>query len=223
MGIDTSGGLLLVGAQKGEQHCVRRRKGIQQERLLFPAIQSALTALGGKLQDVKKVCLVRGPGRFTGIRIALTCASMLQQLNGAQVYGITAFELLNRQVKQSGEWHRWQAQHPGGVLGIVLHAFREEYFLQIFDAESAGPVWLSREELLQRLAAYNHPLFLAGSDKNDASLAALTGGKYPLAADRDCHIRVNTLLGLAQDDSLQAHALEPLYLKPARFELVNPQ
>ena len=97
LGIDTSGGMLLITAQKDGKRVVRRRKGIQQERMLFPAVQSALDAVGGRLQDVTKICLVRGPGRFTGIRIALTFASMLQALNQTQVYGITLFELLFRQ------------------------------------------------------------------------------------------------------------------------------
>ena len=223
LGIDTSGGMLLITAQKDGKRVVRRRKGIQQERMLFPAVQSALDAVGGRLQDVTKICLVRGPGRFTGIRIALTFASMLQALNQTQVYGITLFELLFRQVEKSPSYRRWKMQHPQGAVGVVLHAFREEYFLQIFDGSCAGPVWLSREELSQRLAEYPGPLFLAGTDKNGADLAALTEMRYTLAADKDCRVRPEELLALSQENSFKQNALEPLYLKPARFELVSPR
>ena len=223
LGLDTSGAVLLVTAQKNDKRATRRRKGVQQERLLFPAVTAALDAVGANLQEVEKVCIVRGPGRFTGIRIALTFASMLQQLKAAQVYGITLFELLRRQTEKSLVWRHWQAQNPDGVLGVVLHAFREEYFLQIFDDSHSQPVWLSRAELLQRLAAYKRPLFLAGSDKDGDSLVTLVGGKYPLATNKDCHVRPEELLALCQEESFCARALEPLYLKPARFELVTPR
>lgn len=223
LGVDTSAGVLLVTAQKHGKHATRQRKGVQQEQLLFPAVTAALKAVGATLQEVSRVCLVRGPGRFTGIRIALTFGSMLRQLNGAEVYGITLFELLRRQVLSSRGWARWQAQHPQGVIGVVLHAFREEYFLQIFDGSDTEPVWLSREELLKQLASYTKPLFLAGYDKNGAALTALTGGRYEVAAAADCRVRPAALLALAQDPALRSHALEPLYLKPARFELVTPQ
>ena len=223
LGLDTSGSVLLVTAHKNGKRVFRRRKGIQQERLLFPTIRAALQAVDGQLQEVKKICLVRGPGRFTGIRIALTFASMLQHLNQARVYGITLFELLRRQTEKSSAFLKWKKEHPQGVIGVVLHAFREEYFLQIFDSPHAQPLWLSRGELLQRLAACKHPLFLAGTDKNGESLPVLTEHKYAYAATPDNQVRPADLLLLAQDDSLQKQALEPLYLKPARFELIKPQ
>ena len=222
IGIDTSAGKLLVTAEKNGRCVTRRRSGIQQERLLLPVVQKALQGVGGTLEEVNRVCLVRGPGRFTGIRIALTFASMLQQINGARVYGITLFELVQRQVVASAYWGRWKKQHPQGALGVVLHAFRDEYFLQIFDEKNTQPRWLSREELLQTVAAYPGPILLAGSDKNGENLTGLFQDKYPLAAEADCRVRPEFLRALASEETFAAHALEPLYLKPARFEQVIP-
>ncbi|WP_428074229.1 tRNA (adenosine(37)-N6)-threonylcarbamoyltransferase complex dimerization subunit type 1 TsaB [Candidatus Avelusimicrobium luingense] len=223
VGLDTSASPLLVAVQAGEKTAARRQKGIKQERLLFPVMSRALTACESTLQDVKKVCIVRGPGRFTGIRIGLTFASMMKYLNQAEVYGATLFEIIRRQVVVSATFKRFQKQYPDGALGVVLHAFREEYFLQIFDGKNGAPMWLSREELLARLAAYTHPIMLAGTDKNNADLDGLLGNKYPLAAPRDSRVRPQTLLAMAQDDTLKQDALEPLYLKPARFELITPK
>ena len=220
--LDTSASPLLVAVQGNGKIVFRRRKGIKQERLLFPVLQEALSACNATLQEVHRICIVRGPGRFTGIRIALTFASMMQYLNRATVYGTTLFEILRRQVEPSASFRRFKKQYSNGVLGVVLHAFREEYFLQIFDGSDSIPVWLSREELLSRLAGYKRPLFLAGTDKEGADLTTLTDGKYPLAASKDCRVQPQTLLSLAQDETLQTGALEPLYLKPARFELVAP-
>ena len=223
LGLDTSASPLLIAAEASNQIFSRCQKGIKQERLLFPLMQRTLSACGARLQDVKKICIVRGPGRFTGIRIALTFASMMKYLNQAEVYGATLFEILRRQVVASATFKRFLKKNPAGVIGVVLHAFREEYFLQIFDGTNRGPQWLSREELLAQLAAYPAPLLLAGTDKNGETLAALTEERYPLAAPADCRVRPQTLVALAQEASFKQEALEPLYLKPARFELINPQ
>ena len=223
VGLDSSGPTLLVSVQADGKCVVRRKTGIKQERLLFPALQAALKAAGTTLQAVRRVCIVRGPGRFTGIRIALTFASMMKYLNRAEVYGATVFELIGRQAENSTAFRRFKQQKPAGALGVVLHAFREEYFLQIFDENNAGPMWLSREELLEKLSAYPAPIMLAGTDKDAQSLSALTQGRYLLAAQRDCRIRPETLLALAQEEKYKVGALEPLYLKPARFELIVPK
>lgn len=223
LGLDTSGSPLLAAASDGQKNVSARRKGVKQERLLFPALESVLGKLGAALPDVKKVFIVRGPGRFTGIRISLTFASMMQALNQAQLCGATVFEIIYKQASESKRFAKWQTQHPDGVLAVVLHAFREEYFLQFFDAVEAAPMWLSREELLNKLSEYKRPLFVAGSDKDGFPLDELLNGKYAQAADEDCLVRPATLLAMAQDDKYAQSELEPLYLKPARFELVQPK
>ena len=223
VGLDTSGSMLLVSVRASGRQVVRRKTGIKQERLLFPVLQAALQAAGTTLQEVKRICIVRGPGRFTGIRIALTFASMMKFLNRAEIYGATVFELIRRQAENTAAFARFKRQNSAGVLGVILHAFREEYFLQIFDERNVGPLWLSREELLERLASYPAPIMLAGTDKNGASLAELTQGRYLLANIRDGRVRPETLLALSQEEKFKTDALEPLYLKPARFELIIPK
>lgn len=220
--MDTSASPLLLAVEK-EGKCVSlRRKGIKQEKLLFPALYTLLHKVAADLKDIDRIFIIRGPGRFTGIRISLTFASMLQMLNKARVYGATLFDVLARQARTSARFKKWQKQNPSGALAVVLHAFREEYFLQIFDAQNKGPQWLSREELLAQLAAYANPLFLVGTDKDFTPLTALVGPAYAQAAWRDCRVRPQTLLAMSAEENWAQNALEPLYLKPARFELIKP-
>lgn len=221
LGIDTSGSPLLLTAAKQGKTAVRRRSGIKQERLLFPALQRALEAVGGTLQEVKKIVLVRGPGRFTGIRIALTFASMLKYLNQAEVYGATVFEILKYQVEQSRSFQVWKKSHPQGACAVVQHAFRREYFLQIFDDKKEPPKWLSLEELQAQLASYPFPLFLAGTGAQRAPLATIVNGPFAWAKAADCVVRPETLLAFSNQGIFKQQALEPLYLKPARFEQVQ--
>jgi tRNA threonylcarbamoyladenosine biosynthesis protein TsaB len=223
LGLDTSGSPLLLAVQKNGKVWSRKKSGVKQERLLFPTLNSALQAADAEMEDISRIFIIRGPGRFTGIRISLTFASMLKYLNHTEVRGATLFEALQRQVEKSNSFKKWKKQEPNGVVAVVLHAFREEYFLQFFDDKNQGPAWLTREELLSRLANYPHPLFLAGQDKNHGPLEGLVGNKYTLADAKTSALQPKTLIEMAQDDSLADLALEPLYLKPARFELITPK
>lgn len=222
LAMDTSGSPLLLALEKDGKIYAVRRKGVKQEKLLFPALHTLLAKAGVSLNELGRIFLIRGPGRFTGIRISLTFASMLKSLNQTEVRAATLFEAVRFQTVSSRSFKNWQRQNPAGALAVVLHAFREEYFLQIFDEQQAGPAWLSREELLARLAAYGRPLFVAGSDKDGHSLAGFLGNLYPLADSKSCKLQPARLLAMAQDAHWEKDALEPLYLKPARFELVNP-
>ena len=221
--MDTSSSPLLLAVEKEGKIVASRRKGIKQEKLLFPVLRHLLAKAGADLSDITRICIVRGPGRFTGIRIALTFASMMQFLNHCEVKGSTLFEVIFRQVSASSLYKKWHQQHATGEVAVVLHAFREEYFLQIFGPAPTQPQWLSREELLARLAAYKQPLLLAGTDKEFTSLSNLVGTAYPLARYTDCRVQPRTLVTMAYEDQWTTNALEPLYLKPARFELEQPK
>ncbi len=221
--MDTSSSPFLLALAKGGKIISSRRKGIKQEKLLFPVLRGLLAKANADLKDISRIFIIRGPGRFTGIRIALTFASMMQFLNKCEVKGATLFDVIFRQVTASRAYKTWRKQHTAGAVAVVLHAFREEYFLQIFDDKHAGPQWLSREELLAQLSAYPAPLFVAGTDKEFAPLDELVGSAYTLARYTDCRVQPRTLVALAQEEQWAQNSLEPLYLKPARFELEQPK
>lgn len=223
LGVDTSGVPLVLAVEKEGKKYTQRKSGIKQERLLFPAINNLLSKANATLKDIENIFIVRGPGRFTGIRIGITFASMLQMLNKAKVAGATVFEIIRYQVENSKKFISWKKKNPTGKLAIILHAFREEYFLQFFTQEPGDPKWLSKEELLQILSEQKEPLFVAGHDKEKASLGELLQNKYILAEQKNCVIQAATLLEMAKEEKWQTNTLEPLYLKPARFELITPK
>jgi len=187
----------------------------------MPVLQRALKKAGAELKDIKRIFFVRGPGRFTGIRISLTFASMLKTLNGAQVRSATLFEILRYQAEHSHAYQSWRAEYPRGVLAVVLHAFREEYFLQFFDDTITQPKWLSKEELLAQISARKEPIYCIGTDKDGESLSLLLGEKCRLAPLAECRVHAQTLIEMSSNFMYEQNALEPLYLKPARFELMK--
>ena len=117
--MDTSHSPLLLAVEKDGKLFTARRSGIKQEKLLFPVLNGLLAKANANLQDVSRVFIIRGPGRFTGIRIALTFASMLQMLGDCEVKGATLFEVIYRQVQACRAYASWQQNHPSGVAAVV--------------------------------------------------------------------------------------------------------
>ncbi|MBR5151460.1 MAG: hypothetical protein IKW71_01340, partial [Elusimicrobiaceae bacterium] len=60
--IDSSNSPLLLGVEKDGKLLVGRRKGIKQEKLLFPLLQQLLNKAGANLKGVSCVFIIRGPG-----------------------------------------------------------------------------------------------------------------------------------------------------------------
>jgi len=216
LALDTTSSPLLLAFESGGKVYSARKSGIKQEELLFPALKKLFAKAGVNINDVKKVFFLRGPGRFTGIRISITMASMLRSLAGAEAASMTVFEFLDFQIKRTRAFKKWFKENPSGVSAVVLHAFREEYFLQFFDG--SAPLWLTKEEMLKKLREYAKPLYISGFDKEKSSLRTLLAG-FTVANDKDCKINTKIFCAAAAEKNFEQNSLEPLYLKPARFEL----
>ena len=136
------------------------KDGIKQEELLFPLLKRLYKKAGKEFKETKNFFFIKGPGRFTGIRIGVTLASVLAEINGTNIASADIFNVLAPAVLESEDFKKWQAKNPKGKAVIILPAFREEYFVS-FVGENA-PKWLNIEDLNKELSAQKVPLFLAG-------------------------------------------------------------
>jgi hypothetical protein len=78
---------------------------------------------------------------------------------------------------------------------------------------------MTKEELLQSLSACEAPLFITGFGPGGEPPPAPSGPKYTLGAEKLGIADAKTMCKTAAEKSFEKHSLEPLYLKPARFEL----
>jgi tRNA threonylcarbamoyladenosine biosynthesis protein TsaB len=225
LGLCTSGSRLKVSVFDGKAFQQAQRKVYNQEKVLFPLIKRLLARAGAELRGVDLVCAVRGPGRFTGIRIALTLAGALKALAGAKVRTVTLFEILAFQAAGCAHFLGWSKGRKRR-LAVLLHAFKDEYFCQFFSAAAGGrprpagePVWLKAEGMKELLAAEPAPFYAVADAEESADIYSLVPGnavKAPASVSKivpACVIKAALACGNA--------TLKPLYLKPAKYELEN--
>lgn len=214
LSICTSGGRLKLGLAAGKFHSLSVREP-NQEKLLFPSLDRLLRKAGAGLENISAVCAVRGPGRFTGIRIGLTLAGSLELLLGCRAKGVTIFEVLALGAAP--------LLPRGGRLAVLLHAFKEEYFVQFYRVPAGGgapkptgaPAWLPEAGARDLLASAPPDLCVADAEEKP--------GIYSLAPS-SCR-KAPPGLSMVSPEAVMAAGevfggpLEPLYLKPAKYEL----
>ena len=74
-------------------------------------------------KKIKSICVITGPGSFTGIRSALTYAKSLKLTTKLDIYGISKFEIINSQFK-SNRYNKKKC--------ILLHFKDKQFFSQTF-------------------------------------------------------------------------------------------
>ena len=222
LGLCTSGSRLKVAVAAGGKVFQAQKKIFNQEQALFGLAGRELARAGADLGSVDAVCAVRGPGRFTGIRISLTLAGALKAMAGAEVYTATLFEVLALQAFE----HKTFGRSGLRRIAVLLHAFKDEYFCQFFAAgkglklpkPEGGPVWLKAEELKKLLAAETGYYAIGDSEEDPAVYGLLPAGR-PAAPKAVSKVVPGYIIKAAL--ASKNKTLKPLYLKPAKYELEN--
>ena len=221
LALDSTSSPLRVVLSRGGKAYGARKAGIKQEELLFPVLNRIFAKAGVKLKDVTHFFYVKGPGRFTGIRIGITLASVLSEINGAEISSADLFDILKFQAEKSNQYKKWLRANPGGVLCIIIHAFRDEYFY-LFCEEGSCAKWSSWEDLERELSREGRAFFVCGWGKDGRGLEERLPANCVYAGKSLNGARASAMLELClklTGRQSKEEVLRPLYLKPARFEL----
>lgn len=188
----------------------------QAAETLAPLIASALAEAGVAPAGLGGVACVRGPGSFTGIRVALATALGLSFGAGVPMAGLDFLPLLAASA----------AKRAAGVVAAVTHARTGQVYLQSFLADGdvlplGAPEALTLEQACARLAddAAVGPLWLTGEGAarhRSALLAAV-----PLATvlgPEGFEPDPDVVLAAAAGAAYGFAPVEPLYLRPCDAE-----
>ncbi len=216
--LDSSSVPLTCAITDGKKLYRASKQGIKQENYLFPLLKNLLKKFKAELKDIDSCLFVKGPGRFTGIRIGITLASMLKEFAGVKVASLSVFDILKYQAQNSPEYKK-----EYGDIMVILPAFRKEYFLSYKGKE----IWTTEEEICALLKKQKEPLFVCGWGAEGQSLSKIfTCKKATFAPGKLNKISFETMAELAPKYCGKQKLTEvftPLYLKPARFELTALQ
>ena len=189
---------------------------------LLPGIDALLKDLQLSIRDLEGVVVTRGPGSFTGLRIAISLAKGLCQALDIPIIGISSLE----------HWAHSLPSAPGELVLPLLDAQRGEYYSALFLKEEQGMIQLLQEEarsqakLLTDLAPYlEQKLKITGDiipEKSDEIKNVLAEHNINLQTDQA--IPRPAILGklghfyLSQGLSSDLFSLKPEYLRLSEAE-----
>lgn len=182
--------------------------------VLGAALEQGLELLGIAPADLAGIACVRGPGSFTGIRVALSMAYGLMAGCGAPLAGLDLLPLLAR---SAAPLHQ-------GSLAVLTHARKGLAYVQTFALPSMEPLSdlsVCRTELAAEQAGPlpGPRLCLGSALRRDPLLPErLAGlGFITLPAELD-HPSAEALLSAALDAPYAARPVEPLYVRASDAE-----
>lgn len=206
--------LQIVLAQDGEPLAAETLdvQGSAQQHMA-PAIESLLARLGITSADLTGIAVVRGPGSFTGLRMAMAMALGIARAANLPMAGLDYLPLL--------------AASPAplltGTLAVVTHSRSKQVYYQSFtmpDATpQAEPIPLSVQEAADAINALPAPRTVLGSGlRNNREFfeEALTG--TTLTDDRFEYPHPHVLAQAARDADFSHDAPTPLYLRASDAE-----
>jgi len=208
LGVDTSEPLGGVALYDGEGLSDERLmdQPLQHAERLIPLIEEILRRNNLSRDKIGAVCVNRGPGSFTGLRIGLATAKGFCQAVGAALIAIDGVDAYRAQV---GEAKR---------TCVIVASRRDLNYVQFFaGSRPKGPMSLvHRPELLSQLRDEEREIILVGSGA-PAIGEELRGHPMIRIAPRDAN-RPSPLgiakLGWSEQPVGRLYEAEPLYVEP---------
>lgn len=107
---------------------------------LLPLVDEAVSSSGLARADIACVAVGRGPGSFTGVRIAMATAKGVASALGVPLVGLSSLDAV--------AWGAWRAGVRGSVL-VVADAMRREVYPADYSLDGAGACRLSRDRVVK--------------------------------------------------------------------------
>ena len=107
---------------------------------LIPQIESLLNDSGVRRDQLACICVGRGPGSFTGVRIAMATAKGIASALGVGLVGVSSLDAI--------AWNAWASGVRGDTL-VVADAMRKEVYPVYYSLEVSGAVRLTADRVVK--------------------------------------------------------------------------
>ncbi|MCK7597159.1 tRNA (adenosine(37)-N6)-threonylcarbamoyltransferase complex dimerization subunit type 1 TsaB [Microbulbifer sp. CAU 1566] len=225
LAVDTTSGACSVAfysdGQVWEQFVKAER---DHTRRLLPMVEAVLAEGQSSLSQLDAFAVSRGPGSFTGLRIAISCVQGLAFAADKPVVPVSSLAAMAAgAVRVHPDWQ------DAPVL-VALDARMQEVYWGLYDTGEPGSALLedavsSPEQVVSALRAAGYTL-PAGAEASEGQFyAAGPGWQYPqlaalnvkaLALDSDVHAQDIAVLAAdlwQRGEQVAAQDLEPAYLR----------
>lgn len=202
----------LVRAEKTIN--IKRNHSIQ----LMPTIEELIEEIDWDIKDIDRIVVAKGPGSYTGVRIAVTIAKTLAWTISCELVGISSLKALamNANLK------------PNQLVSAVFDARRGNIYTGLYRVSDDGSLeeeepetHMHSEKWAEYISQYGEPIEFIGEDvKNFKEVFESTLGEnfiYGPLFRQTISARALTKLGeVSEVDSI--HTFVPNYLKLAEAE-----
>lgn len=173
----------------------------------FALVEDALRQAGMEREQIECVAVGRGPGSYTGVRLAIALAQGWQLAREIKIIGIGTADCLAEQARLAG---------ARGVINVVIDAQRGEFYLGDYELNASGRRIRGPLRLATRLEV---------QEKIDTGEAVIGPDLEPcFPAATPVHPSAMTIAELASEarTPVPGEALEPVYLREISFVKAAP-
>ncbi|MBI5243529.1 MAG: tRNA (adenosine(37)-N6)-threonylcarbamoyltransferase complex dimerization subunit type 1 TsaB [Elusimicrobia bacterium] len=224
LAVDTTGERLSLALGGGKRTlALASRSKRPHDESLFIELGRLLKKAGLEPSDIDAIAAASGPGRFTGIRIGMTFATVMARALGRPAVALSLLEAAALR-SAAGEEGRY-------LLCAALPGIRGELFLQFFRVRRGWivpawePVWAAPQDAARRLkeAAHGAEIRLCGAGAAQALALVKGSGRFGIVPGSERPLAAADILPLAlrRLSRRKPFPVVPLYLKPANYERVH--
>ena len=208
LGVDTSEPLGGVALYNGRGLADERwmNRPLQHAEQLFPLVEGTLSENGASRRQIGLVCINRGPGSFTGLRIGLAAIKGFCQATGAALVGVDGADVYRARIADVKR------------VCVIVASRRDLHYVQFFaGSRPRGPMRLMRQPgLVETLRGEEREVTLVGSGASrigDALRRHPMVRVAPEEANRPSPLWI-AKLGWNEEPADRLYEVEPLYVEP---------
>lgn len=153
--IDSASSCLVISARnEGLTISVSLDMGLSQSQKILTTIDFCLAQVKLPQDQLDFIALTKGPGTFTGLRLAFAAAKALQLTYNMPVYGIDSLEA-----------YGWAYRSFDGVVVSVIDAKKDQFFARISEGDKI--LMESKDTTVEEVLSHldgSKPVLTAGPD-----------------------------------------------------------
>ena len=190
---------------------------------LLTCCSDLLKTIGARPSDINSICISAGPGSFTGIRIAVTIAKMMNFACDAKIIPISTMDVLAENVAQypppaedsSPDRKKPKIQN----IATILDAKRSQFYIALFDRshgrwhKSVDDCLMTSSQFVQQFAAGEKTISLLGEGLLYYA-DQFAGERITVLDESSWYPRAENVYKLGTEKAKQGDFADPLTLTP---------